>query len=377
MSLIATQTMNTNLPDHASEQDCRELAIDRVGIRNLRYPINVLDKKNQVQHTVADLGLFVGLPHEFKGTHMSRFIEVLNTVHGELTIRNMPAVLAQIQERLEADNAYLDAEFPYFVEKSAPVSGARSLMEYTCGFGASIEGDTQDFVLKVTVPVKSLCPCSKAISDRGAHNQRSLIRVEVRTSHFVWIEDVIEAVESCASSPLYALLKREDEKFVTEAAYDNPKFAEDLVRDVVIAVRNLEGVFWLKVSADNHESIHNHSAYAEIEWSGDTALTTTPSGPRESQDASAFAFGNWLKTQRGQLNMSQADLATKLDVTASYLCRIESENRVPSTELLERLSHLLSVDLTHLRLRAGVIPADILSRIQADPEHFRRVLSQL
>jgi len=376
MSLTSPETMNASLPDHASEHDCRELAIDRVGIRNLRYPINVLDKNKQVQHTVADLGLFVGLPHEFKGTHMSRFIEVLNTVRGELTIRNMPAVLTQIQERLEADDAYLEAEFPYFVEKAAPVSKARSLMEYKCGFGASIKGDLHDFVLNVTVPVKSLCPCSKAISERGAHNQRSLIRVELRTSHFVWIEDVIEAVESCASSPLYALLKREDEKFVTEAAYDNPKFAEDLVRDVVIAVRRLDGVFWLKVSADNQESIHNHSAYAEIEWSDECDGTERPTMEQVDQPTGSFAFGPWLKTQRSQLNMSQADLAVQLNVTPSYLCRIEAENRVPSTELLERLSHLLSVDLTHLQLRAGVIPPDILSRIQAEPERFRRALKQ-
>ena len=250
-------------------------------------------------------------------------------------------------------------------------------MEYSCGFTASVRGDTHDFVLNVAVPVKSLCPCSKAISERGAHNQRSMINVAVRSTSFVWIEDVIEAVESCASSPLYALLKREDEKYVTEYAYDNPKFAEDLVRDVVIAVRNLDGVYWLTVSADNHESIHNHSAYAEIEWSSEPMARTLPTPSETTKDTAGFAFGHWLKDQRAQLNMSQADLAAQLNVTPSYLCRIEANDRAPSTELLERLATLLSVDLTHLKLRAGVIPTDILARIQANPEQFRRMLGQL
>lgn len=255
------------LPDHAAEYDPRGLPIKRVGITDLRYPVQVLDRTDGMQATVATMSLYVGLPHHFKGTHMSRFIEILNEVRGEFTFRTMPRILEQVRERLEADDAWVEMEFPYFLTKTAPVSGAKSLMEYVGTFKGHRDADGVDFTLGVTVPVKSLCPCSKSISDYGAHNQRSLVTVEIRSDEHVWLEDLIEAVEASASAPLYALLKREDEKFVTEQAYDNPKFVEDLVRDCVIAVRELPGVRWIAVRAENQESIHNHSATAEIEWS--------------------------------------------------------------------------------------------------------------
>ncbi len=367
-----------SLPDHANESDHRELDIDRVGIRGLQYPITVLDKNNELQHTVADLGLFVGLPQEFKGTHMSRFIEVLNTVRGELTIRNLPSILGQIQRRLEAEDAYLDAEFPYFIEKTAPVSGAKSLMQYQCRFEAAVRGLEQDFVLGVRVPVKSLCPCSKAISEYGAHNQRSWIDVSVRAADFLWIEDVIEAVESCASSPVYALLKREDEKWVTEKAYENPKFAEDLVRDIVLKVRELDGVSWMKVTVENHESIHNHQAYAEIEWNEKAPLRNRAVEWSGTTGASQpFAFGAWIREQREQMKMSQADLASRLDATPSSVSRIESGDRLPSAQMLEQLAEALGQDSEHVQLRAGSIPSDLMGRIQANPEGFRRLLTQL
>lgn len=259
---------SARLPDHAAEADHRQLAIDRVGIKDLRYPIQVLDRTGGLQSTVASVNLYVGLPAHFKGTHMSRFVEILNQVRGEITFRNMPQILEQVQERLEAHDAFLELSFPYFVEKKAPVSGVASLMEYEGRFVGRRTGDRTELTLGVTVPVKTLCPCSKAVSDYGAHNQRSLVSVDVRSDDFVWMEQVIEAVEQSASSPLYALLKRSDEKYVTEHAYDHPKFVEDLVRDVVIAVRDLsEGVHWVSVSAENQESIHNHAAYGEITWS--------------------------------------------------------------------------------------------------------------
>jgi GTP cyclohydrolase I len=198
-------------------------------------------------------------------------VEILHEKRGEMSSRKLPELLAEIQRRLDADEAYAEVAFPYFVAKRAPVSGVGSMMDYPCTFSATQTGPAFDFVLGVRVPVNSLCPCSKAISERGAHNQRSLVDVAVRSDQHVWIEDLIDAVESQASAPLYALLKREDEKYVTELAYDNPRFVEDLVRDVVLAVRALPGVRWLRVSAENQESIHNHTAYAELTWSRDRA----------------------------------------------------------------------------------------------------------
>ena len=256
--------MSSTMPDMQKARDDRKIPVDKVGVKDIRYPIVVLDKNKQQQHTVARVNMYVDLPHQFKGTHMSRFIEVLNLYHGEISIESMDTILQEMQRRLEASRAHIELEFPYFIEKTAPVSGARSLMEYQCQM-IGTWGDTQDFILGVTVPVTSLCPCSREISEKGAHNQRSLLNVQIRYHNHIWIEDLVVWLEQCASAPVYALLKREDEKFVTEQAYDQPMFVEDVVRAVTEKLRSIPDIYWFKVECENFESIHNHSAYALVE----------------------------------------------------------------------------------------------------------------
>ena len=253
------------LQDKQSERDHRELRIDKVGVRGLRFPIQVRDKAHAVQNTVATIGLFVELPKEFKGTHMSRFIEVLNAHGNVIHVENIGDILLALQETLNAASSHLEMEFPYFLTKTAPVSGKESLMDYTARFDAAACEKEIDFVLTVKANVTTLCPCSKAISARGAHNQRGEVTVQVRFRKPLWIEDLIAIMESSASSELFALLKREDEKAVTERAYDNPVFVEDLVRNVAVKLNAHRDVTWYKVEAENFESIHNHNAYACIE----------------------------------------------------------------------------------------------------------------
>lgn len=358
-------TAREALPDHASEHDPRALAIDQVGIRGLSYPITVWDRANMRQHTVAQLALSVGLPHRFKGTHMSRFVEVLNERRGELSLSTLPELLAEVQRRLGADDAYIEARFPYFLERRAPVSGAASLMEYLCCFQASRRGEALDFVLEVTVPVKSLCPCSKAISRYGAHNQRSLVTVRTRFEGMLWIEDVVEDVEACASSPLYALLKREDEKYITEHAYENPRFVEDLVREVVVRLGARPAVRWLEVSADNQESIHNHSAWAMLRWP--QAQAPAPSTP---EPALGPSFGAWLRGQREARRQSLRGLAAQLGVSPSALSRAEQDQKPLPSAALTALAAAWGLEEHKLRVRAGVLPAALLARIQRDPEGF-------
>jgi GTP cyclohydrolase I len=253
------------LQDKQSERDHRELRIDKVGVRGVRFPVQVRDKAHSIQNTVATVGLFVDLPKEFKGTHMSRFIEVLNA-HGDVVhMENIPDILFEMQKKFVAATSHLEMEFPYFLTKRAPVTGKESLMDYTARFDAAACDDQIDFVLTVIANVTTLCPCSKAISARGAHNQRGGVTVQVRFRKTVWIEDLIAIIESSASSELYALLKREDEKAVTERAYDNPVFVEDLVRNVALKLNAHPDITWYKVEAENQESIHNHNAYACIE----------------------------------------------------------------------------------------------------------------
>jgi len=255
----------SKLHDKQSERDYRELRIDKVGVRGMRFPIQVRDKAHSVQNTVATIGMFVDLPKEFKGTHMSRFVEVLNAHGSVVHVENIPDILYAMQERFEAATSHLEMEFPYFMVKTAPVSGKESVMDYTARFDATACGQDIDFVLTVKGNVTTLCPCSKAISARGAHNQRGEVTVQVRFKQPIWIEDLIAIMESSASSELYALLKREDEKAVTERAYDNPVFVEDLVRNVAVKLNAHPDVTWYKVEAENQESIHNHNAYACIE----------------------------------------------------------------------------------------------------------------
>ncbi len=251
--------------DVASQRDERNIPIDKVGVKNIRYPIRVLDRANGTQHTVATFNMYVDLPHHFKGTHMSRFVEVLNEHHGEISVRNFFKLLADIRKHLDAETAHLEVEFPYFVEKESPVSGARGLMEYACRLSGSRKKGERDLVITVQAPVTTLCPCSKELAERGAHNQRGEIRISYRMSRFIWIEEIIEIAEQSASSAVYSVVKREDEKFVTEHAYDHPVFVEDVVRNVAEKLDALDGVTWYTVEVENFESIHNHSAYAYVE----------------------------------------------------------------------------------------------------------------
>ena len=253
------------LHDKQSERDYRELRIDKVGVRNLRFPIQVRDKARSVQNTVATIGMFVDLPKEFKGTHMSRFIEVLNAHGNVIHVENLTEILYAMQEKFQAATSHLEIEFPYFLVKRAPVSGLESVMDYIARFDAAACGRKIDFVLTVRAMVTTLCPCSKAIAAFGAHNQRGEVTVKIRSRKAIWIEDVIGLIEESASSELYALLKRQDEKAVTERAYENPVFVEDLVRNVALKLNAHPDVTWYSVEAENHESIHNHNAYACIE----------------------------------------------------------------------------------------------------------------
>jgi GTP cyclohydrolase I len=256
---------SADLHDKQNERDFRRLRIDKVGVRGIRFPIQVRDKTRTYQNTIATIGMFVDLPQEFKGTHMSRFVEVLNAHGGTIHVENINDILSAMQKKLNAATAHLEIEFPYFMTKKSPVSRQESLMDYVARFDASRRGSEIDFVLTVKANVTTLCPCSKAIAKYGAHNQRGEVTVRIRSREIVWIEDLIAIIESSASSELYALLKRHDEKAVTERAYENPVFVEDLVRNVALKLNADSRVTWYKVEAENFESIHNHNAYACIE----------------------------------------------------------------------------------------------------------------
>ena len=258
-------TSLTPLTDTQSQRDSRKIAIDRVGIKGLRYPMKVRDKAHAIQHTVATVTLTVDLPHQFKGTHMSRFVEVLNEFGPELHVDNIHTILRELTTRLDSECAHVDFEFPFFLTKLAPVTKASGLMDYTVRFSATITAGVIDFVTTLLVPVTTLCPCSKAISQHGAHNQRGLVTFAIRSVTPIWIEDLIRVVEDSASSELYSLLKRPDEKAVTERAYENPVFVEDLVRTIAARANREPNITWYCVEAENFESIHNHNAYAKVE----------------------------------------------------------------------------------------------------------------
>ncbi len=253
------------IPDVQNSADTRQLAINKVGIKDIRHPVRVTDRSGGEQHTIANFNMYVNLPHNFKGTHMSRFVEILNQHEREITVNSFKDMLAEMTERLEAEAGHIEMTFPYFVNKAAPVSGVQSLLDYAVTFIGEIRSGKPAMYVKVLVPVTSLCPCSKQISDYGAHNQRSHVTVKVRTRGFVWIEDIIDLVEKEASCELYGLLKRPDEKYVTERAYENPKFVEDMVRDVAAKLNTDKRIAAYSVESENFESIHNHSAYAMIE----------------------------------------------------------------------------------------------------------------
>jgi GTP cyclohydrolase IB len=253
------------MQDKQSERDIRGVRIDKVGVKDLRYPIVVRDLAHRTQNTIARISMSVDLPHHFKGTHMSRFLEVMNEHGRVIHVENIPDILIHMNNRLDAENAHIQIDFPYFIEKAAPISKAMSLMDYRAMFLASTHNSKIDFVLGVQVAVTTLCPCSKAISARGAHNQRGVVTLQVRSNKTIWIEELIELIESCASCELYSLLKRQDEKYVTERAYDNPVFVEDLVRNIAVKLRRDKRIEWYHVEAENFESIHNHSAFAIVE----------------------------------------------------------------------------------------------------------------
>jgi GTP cyclohydrolase I len=254
-----------NIADVQSSADTRQIAINKVGIKDIRHPVKILDRSGGEQHTIANFNMYVDLPHNFKGTHMSRFVEILNNHERELSVKSFKDVLKEMTERLEAESGHIEMSFPYFVNKKAPVSEVESLMDYDVTFIGELMNGEPRLKVKVVVPVTSLCPCSKKISDYGAHNQRSHVTVTISTDQFVWIEDVIDLVEKEASCELFGLLKRPDEKYVTERAYNNPKFVEDMVRDVAVQLNNDKRITGYIVESENFESIHNHSAYAMIE----------------------------------------------------------------------------------------------------------------
>ncbi len=250
--------------DIQSEQDTRNIPLKRVGVSDIQYPIRVMDRKSGTQRTIAKINMYVDLPKEFRGTHMSRFLEVLNRHRCNMSIKNIENVLDDMKRVLKASESHIEVRFPYFILKKAPVSGIESFMSYQCAFLAS-KKEKMDFVLEVQTPVHNLCPCSKSISKYGAHNQRGIVIIKVRMKKLVWIEEIVEIAEKSSSAPLHSLLKREDEKFITEKAYENPRFVEDVVRNATLMLTKDSRITYFSVEAKNYESIHNHNAYAFYE----------------------------------------------------------------------------------------------------------------
>lgn len=259
----------TRIPDIQSSEDTRYIDIDRVGIKDIRHPIVVRDRSGRDQHTVATFNMYVSLPHNFKGTHMSRFVEILNHHEYEITVESFKHMIVEMTEILQAEAGHIEMSFPFFMTKFAPISKVQSLMDYQVSFIGQIQNQVTSVLVKIVVPITSLCPCSKNISDYGAHNQRSHVTVQARLRSFVWVEELIEMIEKVGSCELYGLLKRPDEKYVTEKAYDNPKFVEDIVRDVAIRLNADDRITAYVVESENFESIHNHSAYAMVEQDKD------------------------------------------------------------------------------------------------------------
>lgn len=255
--------------DIQNQQDDREIPLQKVGVKGLTYPVKVLDKKNQFQSTTATVDLFVNLPHHYKGTHMSRFIEIFHSYHTDISMKRFLLMLQDIRTELDAEKAFGSLTFPFFVEKTAPVSKQKSMLSYQCSYEGEVSSEKSEFFVTICVPVTTLCPCSKAISQNGAHNQRGNVTVKLKNSFFFWIEDVIKLIEDSASCAIYSLLKREDEKFVTEKAYNNPRFVEDVVREVYLALKSFsseKSFSWFSVEAETFESIHSHNAYAYTEF---------------------------------------------------------------------------------------------------------------
>ncbi len=261
---VPFKSNDSSIPDIQAKVDTRMLAIDQVGIREIRHPVKVRDRDHGDQYTIATFNMYVGLPHNFKGTHMSRFVEALNDHDNVISVRSFKDIVRQVADRLASETSTIEMTFPYFRVKKAPVTGVSSLVDYEVTLFGELKDGEVHITTRVIVPVTSLCPCSKEISNYGAHNQRSHVTITVLAEEFVWIEELIDMAESNASSQLYGLLKRPDEKYVTEEAYDNPKFVEDMVRDIAGELIQDQRVVSYTVESENFESIHNHSAYARI-----------------------------------------------------------------------------------------------------------------
>lgn len=252
-----------DMADVQALADERRIAIDKVGVKDVTYPITLRTPEGGSQPTIATINMYVGLPHHQKGTHMSRFLEVLNENSDGITPDRIPEITREIKRRLNAEEAHFELDFTYFIRKFAPVTRLPGLMDYKVRFECA-SNCRDDFVMSVEAPATSLCPCSKEISRFGAHNQRCVITAEVRFTGTLWIEDLVRILESAASSEVFAVLKRPDEKFVTEEAYEHPKFVEDIVRDLAGALDRNEQITWYRINSENFESIHNHNAYAQI-----------------------------------------------------------------------------------------------------------------
>jgi len=252
------------MEDIQNHRDDRNIDIDQVGVKGIRYPITVLDKNLGEQQTIAKINMYVNLPRHYKGTHMSRFVEILNEHSRRISLQSFPEIMEEMKKRLNAESAHMEITFPYFIKKEAPVTRSEGLMEYKCTIRGALNAG-KDLALMIRVPVSTLCPCSKEISDYGAHNQRGEVTLQVRFKKFVWIEDLIRLVEESASAEVFSVLKREDEKYVTEHAYEKPMFVEDIVRDIAQKLNDDPNITWFAVESENFESIHNHNAYAYVE----------------------------------------------------------------------------------------------------------------
>ncbi|HLS80856.1 MAG TPA: GTP cyclohydrolase FolE2 [Steroidobacter sp.] len=275
MAASPSRTAQRDAPieDVQNRADSRRIPINKVGVKDVYHPVRVKDRSRGEQHTIANFNMYVALPHNFKGTHMSRFVEVLHRNEREISVESFRDILIEMTQKLDAESGHIEMEFPYFVMKKAPVSGVESLMDYRASLIGEFHGGEPELWLKVVVAATSLCPCSKGISEYGAHNQRSHITIKARIAGHMWLEELIDIAEAEASCQVYGILKRPDEKFVTERAYDNPKFVEDIVRDVAVQLNAETRVRAYVVEAENFESIHNHSAYALIEKNKDEAVT--------------------------------------------------------------------------------------------------------
>ncbi len=252
--------------DVQKENDPRNIQIDRVGVKGVNYPVILLDRDNKIQNTVAKISMSVMLPHHYRGTHMSRFIETLEEFYGRVSPSNLEAFTKRLCEKLDASESSVSFEFPYYFRKKAPVSKIESFSECNINLEASYEADKKfDMIIGLALNVQTLCPCSKEISRYGAHNQRALVNLKVRCKGLVWFEELIDLIEKSASAPLFTLLKREDEKFITEMSYENPRFVEDVIRELATELDNEKRILWYSANVTSFESIHNHDAFAEIE----------------------------------------------------------------------------------------------------------------